>query len=112
MTEEPIMKKGKSKRLDNILIFDRNNPNFNIKETNEEIVEMFRNKDVRVINDDKKQMIGIVVGVREWHGSKLYGDVYFWSGADITYMFDNYGIEIDGDRIVRVAYIEFSRKDR
>ena len=77
MMDNNVMKKGKNKRKDNILIFNRNNPNFNIKETNEEIASLFINKDVRVINNDKKQMIGIVVGVRGWVGDELYGDVYY-----------------------------------
>lgn len=110
MMDNNVMKKGKNKRKDNILIFNRNNPNFNIKETNEEIASLFINKDVRVINNDKKQMIGIVVGVRGWVGDELYGDVYFWVERDNVYSFDNYAVEVEEGKIIRIAYLEFSKK--
>ena len=110
MMDNNVMKKGKNKRKDNILIFNRNNPNFNIKETNEEIASLFINKDVRVINNDKKQMIGIVVGVRGWVGDELYGDVYFWVEKDNVYSFDNYAVEVEEGKIIRIAYLEFSKK--
>ena len=109
MSDATTMKKGKNKRRDNILIFNRNNPNFDIRETDKEIENLFINKDVRVINNDKKQMIGIVVGVRDWIGDELYGDVYFWVERDNVYSFDNYAIEVEEGKIIRIAYLEFSK---
>lgn len=41
MSDATTMKKGKNKRRDNILIFNRNNPNFDIRETDKEIENLF-----------------------------------------------------------------------
>lgn len=93
-----------------MVIFKKNNPNFIITNTNEEIEEMFKNKNVPVLVGDN-EIIGFVKDVEFWSNDDLIGDIFVWDQESFYPVFKNYEVEVDENRkILRVDCVEFDKK--
>ena len=102
----------------NVKIFDKNNPNIKILNTDESIITLFKDSSVPIEyceNPEKNEVIGFVSKVGEFVGTELFGDITFWGKEYSDYKFRNYCIEIDGQGnkdnkeylISRVVCVEF-----
>jgi len=95
---------------ENKIIFNRNNPNFEIKQSNEEISKMFKNDEdnicVPVVINNK--IMGFVKHVKFWDGDFLFGDILFQRCPELAIEFFNYEVTIDeNDNVVSVDQIEY-----
>jgi hypothetical protein len=92
----------------NAEIFDRKNPNFEVKGTNEAIERLFKLHPVPVTNSGG-HVIGFVQEVGEWRGTKLHGDIVFWNIEDTDLDFSNYGVVLDDkyEHLISIDYITY-----
>ena len=107
----------------NIKIFDKNNPNFTIINTDEEIIELFKDKNIPVllddlplkVHDDKiktERVIGVVKEATMFVGSELFGEIFFWKKEDSDKKFSNYEVIVDPNnnlKILSVMGIQFTQ---
>jgi len=101
----------------NIKIFDKNNPNIKILNTDESIITLFKNNDVPIEyceTPEKNEVIGFISKVGEFIGSELFGDVTFWGENYSTYELKNYCVEVDFEEagegecwVSRIVCVEF-----
>jgi uncharacterized protein YuzE len=90
-----------------MIIFKKDNLNFVITNTNEEIEELIKNVPV-LINDD---IVGYVKGVEFWYENNLIGDIFVWNPENFYPVFKNYEVYVDENRkITGIACIEFEEK--
>jgi len=94
-----------------LIIFDKNNPNFIITNTDEEISELFKNKHVPILAGNNG-IIGFVKDVEFWTGEKLIGDVLIWDVSRFSTVFENYEVFIDDNKkITKICSIKYEEKD-
>jgi hypothetical protein len=101
----------------NVKIFNKNNPNIKILNTDESIISLFKDNPIPVEyckTPEENEIIGFVSGVGEFVGTELLGDVTFWGQEYSNYEFKNYCVEIDGQTgnnkeyfVSRVVCVEF-----
>lgn len=103
----------------NVKIFDKNNPNFTIINTDEEIIDLFKEKSIPVVLDDLplkihldnikiEKVIGIVKSVNGFVNNELFGDVYLWEKEDSNKIFSNYEVTVDNNlKILSIIAIQF-----
>jgi len=100
----------------NIKIFDKNNPNFTITNTNEEIINLFSNKNVPVFLDDLplkihdntqkvERVIGVIKEATRFVGSELLGEVFFWKEEDSHKTFFNYEVILDSEDNSKISLV-------
>ena len=105
----------------NVKIFDKNNPNIKILNTDESIISLFKDSSVPIEYEETTEnniVIGFVSKVGEFIGTELFGDITFWGEEYPNYEFKNYCIEIDGQGnnenkeylVSRVVCVEFQPK--
>jgi hypothetical protein len=102
--------------INGIKIFDRNNPNFEVKNSNEEIESLFHaHHSIPILAKGTNEVIGIVKDTEFWTDSgNLIGDVLIWDMDKYrSYIFSNYEIIIDKDfNITEICCIEFANKEQ
>ena len=94
-------------------IFDRNNPNFEIVDTNEEIRMLFMDKWKPVPVVVKNKIIGIVSDTEFWFEHYLLGDLYIFNQADFQYQFENYMVTINvkTNKIIEVNWVSYTQPE-
>ena len=100
------MKQYRHLGVNGIVIFDRNNPNYSILETNDEIVGLFKKYPVPVIVKD--EIVGFVKDVEFWSNDKLIGDLLIWGMINFNIELKNYQVQLgDNGRIQLISCIEY-----
>lgn len=105
----------------NVKIFDKNNPNIKILNTDESIIALFDGGTVPIEyckTPEDNEVIGFVSKVGEFIGTELFGDITFWGKEYSNYEFRNYCVEIDGQGnkdnkeyfVSRIVCVEFQPK--
>jgi hypothetical protein len=96
-------------KANGIIIFDKDNPNFFIKNSNDEIIEMFKNKYVPILY--KEKIIGFVSDTEFFAENKLIGDVILWleNNDKIPLNLKNYEFQVcyESGFIKNIVSIEF-----
>ena len=94
-------------RWNGVVIFRKDNPNFEITETHDEIVALFKKNPVPV--EIRGKIVGIVRDVEFWaNEDELIGDILFWIKPPEYMTLVNYGVRIDDDgNIELISFIEY-----
>ena len=115
--------------LNNVKIFDKNNPNFVISNTDKEITELINNKDIPItiygrlplehLNpvktktsyhylSNKEKICGIIIGiiknVTKIKNNIFYGTVFLFQEYYKDSIFNNYEVQVNDD--MSIKYIE------
>jgi hypothetical protein len=104
----------------NVKIFDKNNPNIKILNTNESIIALFKDSSVPIEYEETPEnniVIGFVSKVGEFVGTELFGDITFWGENYSEYKMKNYCVEVDFEEagegecwVSRIVCVEFEPK--
>jgi hypothetical protein len=104
------MRTYKPATFNGMVIFKKNNPNFTITNTNEEISELFKGKYIPVLIGDNK-IVGFVKDIEFWSNENLIGDIWVWDSGNFYPVFKNYEAYVDENmKIIGIACIEFEEK--
>jgi len=100
------MKEYRHLGVNGIVVFDRNNPNFDILETDDEIIDLFKRYPVPVIVKDK--IVGFVKEIEFWSKNKLIGDLWVWDLINFNVELKNYQVQLKEDgHILQISCIEY-----
>jgi len=92
--------------INNIKVFDKNNPNITILNTDEEIVNMLKDKpiilddlplDYDIIKLNKTEVIGIIKEITKIDSGEFYGTIWLYDKKYENYIFKNYEVSIKYD---------------
>jgi hypothetical protein len=104
------MRTYKPASFNGMIIFKKNNPNFTITNTDEEISELFKDKYIPVLVGDNK-IVGFVKNIEFWLDENLIGDILVWDSNNFYPVFKNYEVYVDKDmKITGIACIEYEEK--
>jgi hypothetical protein len=103
------MEKYSWNKINGVVVFNRNNPNFKISNTDEEILKLFRNHPVPILEKDTQNIIGFVRDVEFFtNDGLLIGDIMIWDMKKYNrFVFYNYEVVIKDNKITEICCIEF-----